>query len=170
MYSCHYGSLVFQNITGGLLKQKLIFRGENWKVPSWRIALKCISKMEIWQFIVREDFWLVTMKWLKLRLLPGILLCKTLPHWAPLSSSDLPFAAWRLDSSSNSAWCLFLTSPLKTDGWEREPLLTIAIVSCESNRWLLTQRSQTQRFWAPVFLPVVQALFCFHPSTLYLLE
>lgn len=120
--------------------------------------------------IHREDFWLVTMKWLKLRLLPGILLCKTLPHWAPLSSSDLPFAAWRLDSSSNSAWCLFLTSPLKTDGWEREPLLTIAVVSSESNRWLLTQRSQTQRFWAPVFLPVVQALFCFHPSTLYLLE
>lgn len=87
---------------------------------------------------------LVTMKWLKLR--PGILFCKTLSHWAPLSRSHLPFAAWRLDSSSNSAWCLFLASPLKTDGWEWEPLLTIGVVSCESNRWLLTQRSQTQRF------------------------
>lgn len=33
---------------------------------------------------------LVTMKWLKLRLLPGILLCETLPHCTPLSSSDYP--------------------------------------------------------------------------------
>lgn len=53
---------------------------------------------------------------------------------------SLPCATRRLHSSSNSAWCLFLASPLKTDGWEREPPLVIAVVSCESNRWLLTQR------------------------------
>lgn len=50
---------VFQNITGGLLKQKLIFREENWKMQSWRTALKCILKIEIRQFIMREDLWLL---------------------------------------------------------------------------------------------------------------
>lgn len=67
---------VFQNITGGaVFKDSFEMHFKNWN--------RSIHNE-------RGLLTLVTMQWLKLRLLPGISLCKTLPHWAPLSSSDYP--------------------------------------------------------------------------------